>query len=142
MDETNIKTNKKILYIDDDIRRATYTIKNLQNSGFSVLLLSDVDSVVESITSNLFSFNLIILDIMIPTQVYPVEQTYYGRKTGLVLYSIIRKKNKKVPILVHTANLEINKDDFPNDDLLAIVHKPTFYNTLLGAINTLLKVEK
>ncbi len=117
--------SKKILLIEDDLKLATLTSNYLRESGFEVQTESNGNAAMDRF--NLFSPDLIILDIMLPG------------KDGLTICKEVRPKFNG-PILMLTARnedfdqvlgLEFGADDY--------VIKPVEPRVLLARINALLR---
>lgn len=116
--------SKKILWIDNDIPYLRPYVKALKNRGDEVDVsasLGEAESLLERKI-----FDLIIVDVMVPTQTeeevknYPYDKSDYGHKTGLIFYNRIREKlGKKLPaVAVMTVRLDQDiKDEFVQNGL-------------------------
>ncbi len=114
-----------ILCVDDDIKIIELLKIYLKGKGFEVTTASGTDEANKFL--DFFVFDLIILDIMMP------------KKTGIEFLKIIRLSDKSTPVLMLTANSQIEKksDSYHNgcDDYLV---KPFEPDELLMRINKLL----
>lgn len=121
-----------ILVVDDEVHIVELIQFNLEINGYNVITAYDGMNALDKIKTN--SFDLIILDIMLP------------RIDGLEICRFLRndKRNKDVPIIMLTAKaeetdkiygLEIGADDY--------VTKPFSIKELLARVKALLRrVEK
>lgn len=109
---------KHILWLDNDLPYIRPYVKALRMKDYEVAdvaVVSKAEHLLEQ-----FPFDLIILDVMVPTQTvdesrnYSFTETDKGHKTGLVFYKRIRDKmGDKLPtVLVMTVRLdqEIKKE--------------------------------
>ena len=95
--------DRRILWIDDEPEVGTDTrVKMLKAKGYTVELAAGVKDAMASLDA--FGFDLIILDIMMPSQgLLPAERTKEGYETGVPLMAYIRERGIKVPVIVVTA---------------------------------------
>lgn len=117
---------KKILVVEDETNVASFIRKGLSEEGYEVSLAFDGNTGLQMALSN--SFDLIILDIMLPDI------------NGLQVCRDIRKNNKRVAILFLTAlgtseNVVIGLETEADDYLV----KPFKFIELLARIKTLLR---
>lgn len=116
----------KILVVEDDEKIAGFLAKGLKESGF----LSDVvDNGVDALDAfNTTSYDLIILDIMLP------------KMNGLEVLNEIRKSSNSIPVLVLSAKrtvedkvlgLQKGADDY--------LEKPFAFSELLARVQVLLR---
>jgi DNA-binding response OmpR family regulator len=81
--------NAKILLVEDDPSLGFVIKDNLTDKGYEITLCTNGEQGQQAFTE--FSFDLCILDVMLP------------KKDGFALAKAIRKKNQHVPILFVTA---------------------------------------
>lgn len=98
-----------ILYVEDDETLSFVTKDNLEIHGYEISHFADGLLAKNEILSNLSSYNLCILDVMLP------------EIDGFALAKIIRERNSQIPILFLTAKslkddrihgLKIGADDY------------------------------
>lgn len=118
--------NKKILLVEDDPSLGFVVSDNLKQKGYDVTLCQDGES--GSITFTQHTFDLCILDIMLP------------KKDGFAVAQGIRAVNKDVPILFLSAKsmLEDKLEGFKTgaDDYIT---KPFSFDELLCRIDVFLR---
>ncbi len=117
---------KKILVVEDETNVASFIRKGLSEEGYEVSLAFDGNTGLQMALAN--SFDLIILDIMLPDI------------NGLQVCRDIRKNNRRIAILFLTAlgtseNVVIGLDSEADDYLV----KPFKFIELLARIKTLLR---
>jgi CheY-like chemotaxis protein len=96
---------KSILWIDNDLPYIRPYRQALEKKGYfveAVSSLGDAERLAEE-----KSFDLIIIDVMVPTQNeeeaanYPYVSSDYGHKTGLLFYRRMKEKlGKHLPVIV------------------------------------------
>lgn len=104
-----------ILMIDEE-RRRMVNIKNyLEETGYHVNLIDNVDDASKFIEMRLKDIDAIILDMMMPWgNLFSSESTELGVLTGFRLYEKIRiQYGYKIPIIIYTA-----------------LHRPELFNAL------------
>lgn len=120
-----MKAPKRILIIDDDIELSELLSEFIRSEGFNVVSVFDGDDGLESLLEG--SFDLVILDIMLPGQ------------SGLEILKRIRLESL-VPVLMLTARgddtdrivgLELGADDY--------VPKPATAREILARIKAILR---
>ena len=117
---------KKILLVEDEVTVASFIKKGLSEEGYEVSIALDGTTGLEMAIAN--SFDLIILDIMLPGL------------NGIELCRAIRKENKSVAILFLTAlgtseNIVLGLGAEADDYLI----KPFKFIELLARVKSLLR---
>lgn len=94
-----------ILMIDEETRRMSIVKEYLEEAGFQVSLIDNVDEACKFIQERFSDLKAIILDIMMPWgTLFTAEDTEVGIITGYKLYKKIRKNHGyKIPVIVYTA---------------------------------------
>lgn len=112
----------KILLVEDDDKIRSFVTKGLKEQGFTVDACEDGDTGLHLATS--FSYNVILLDIMLP-----------GRD-GLSILKNLRNEHNNVPVIVLTARSALNERleglNLGADDYLC---KPFFIEELIARIH-------
>lgn len=110
--------SKRILWIDNDPQYIKPFVLAMEDEGYAVSIAKTVSQGERLITNQ--RFDLVILDVMIPTmsekeeETYPPDETEDSHKTGLLFYKrhvgVLTKNN--TPILVMTVRIDksITKD--------------------------------
>ncbi|MGA9773440.1 MAG: hypothetical protein WBV94_30695 [Blastocatellia bacterium] len=110
---------KRVLWLDNDTNFLTPYAEELTDNDFEIQISKSVAE-AESLL-NESDYDLLILDVMIPTlnddeeKIYPVKETEYGHKTGLCFYKRMKKvlDEKKTVVIVRTVRLDQQiKDEF------------------------------
>ena len=118
-----------ILIVEDEVNIANALCSGLQNEGYMALSVNSGEEALFELSSQ--SFNLVILDVMLP-----------GRD-GFEILKILRSKRDKVSVLMLTARDSIEDKvaglDNGADDYLV---KPFAFAELLARIRVLLKRSK
>jgi CheY-like chemotaxis protein len=132
--------SRKILFIDDDVKRISSHIDMLRMEGYEVESEPSAQKALESFTKNPSGYCLIILDIMMPKDQFTREETKYGRETGLVLLKQLREISKDIPVIVLTVLRDPNVRERAiklraNEYLL----KPQFPSKLIEVVETYLQ---
>ncbi|MFH1374073.1 MAG: response regulator [bacterium] len=92
---------KIVLIIDDDRRRGQYFAEYLELEELTVAWVKGDKEAKEYIERNQSQIGLIVLDILMPSDLYLREETDNFRLTGAVFYErVIRKLLPKVPTIV------------------------------------------
>ena len=84
----------RILIVEDEKKVASFIKKGLQQEGYAADTVHDGADAVHN--AALFDYDLVILDLMLPT------------KPGLEVMREIRSKKPKLPVLVLTAKGAVN----------------------------------
>ena len=90
----------KILFVDDDVMPAELYIRALRRLDFEVDSAKTVEDTFRSLSTG--RYDLIVLDIMMPSGPYPDEKTEDGLRTGLVLQAELAHQHPQVPVIVLT----------------------------------------
>lgn len=103
---------QEILWLDNDTAYIDVYRKTLVDEGYAVVIVPSVSEAEAELARR--TFQLLILDIMIPTtdeseeERYPPAETNHGLKTGLVFYQMHRTalEEKGTRVLVLTARID------------------------------------
>jgi CheY-like chemotaxis protein len=93
---------KRVLFIDDDVKRIESHIEMMRIEGYDVEIQRSSQKGLEEFRTHKDNYDIIILDIMMPRGEFTQEETKYGRITGLVLLEKLREMSKDIPIIVLT----------------------------------------
>ena len=91
----------KILFVDDENRRAQLYLDELLQSGHDTVLKTETDEALTYLQQNQ-DIDVLILDIMMPPGIKFAGKTEQGLDTGVVLYDEIRRIAPRLPVIVLT----------------------------------------
>lgn len=116
--------SKQVLWLDNDVAFIAPYLKELEEEGYKVTSVRTVGEADFRLRNG--TYDLLILDVMVPTKGaeeekdYPPSKTDFGHKTGLVFY-LQRKKEleaARTKVFVFTVRLDESvKDEFIAADL-------------------------
>lgn|ERR1051325_1210550 len=117
----------KVLFIDDDRRRMSKYVRELEDNGYEVIFEDNVNDALTTLRSQK-DLDLVILDISMPPGTeYKFEDTVGGTRTGLAVYDTIRSERPELRIVALT-NVSDSRvtDHFGRDSrgLGQLVRKP------------------
>jgi CheY-like chemotaxis protein len=103
---------KRILWLDNDSSYIRPYVNALRNRGFEVTVKTTLTEAEANLSSE--AYDLLILDVMIPTkseveeELYPPGKSDLGHKTGLLFYQRVRESlaTSKTLVLVLTVRLD------------------------------------
>lgn len=109
-----IQMKRRILWLDNDVAWTKVYRPNLEDSGYEVIVVSNVTDAISRIKDRAFSIDLFILDVMIPTQgeqeekVFKPELTDKGKQTGVLFYELYKQhlQDRAIPVLIMTARID------------------------------------
>ncbi|MDH3890376.1 MAG: hypothetical protein OEV49_04780 [candidate division Zixibacteria bacterium] len=119
MQEEAQESKGRILWLDNDASWLTPYVEKLEMAGYEVTTVNRVSQAEEKLCE--FTYDLLILDVMIPTKnteeekKYPASKTDSGYDTGLVFYRLMKSKldASGTSVLVLTTRLDKKiADDF------------------------------
>lgn len=110
-----------ILIIDEEFKRASAIKEYLEEIGYDVSLIEDVEEADKYVSSNHGSIDAIILDLIMPWgKLFTKDETEVGLITGYAFYKRLREYHKySNPIIIHTA-----------------LHRPELLNQLKKKVGT------
>lgn len=102
-----------ILFIDDEPRYVEAYRNELENDGYQVEFIADVDKAISFLSGHRAEVELVILDIMMPSgRALRDADTKKGRRTGVYLYKELRASASSLPfiILTNVSDPEVEKE--------------------------------
>jgi CheY-like chemotaxis protein len=114
-----MKMAKRVLWLDNDKAYLGPYVKAMRELGYKVELATSVpeaESLVQSSSEHSKPYDLLILDVMIPTKtaleerMYPPDKTDHGFKAGLLFYERNKEKLKNAGTHVLVLTLRIDRD--------------------------------
>jgi CheY-like chemotaxis protein len=114
-EEVDIKMpeTKRILWIDNDQANIRAFVNGLREAGYTVDVVTSVSAAEELLVTN--RFDLLILDIMIPTmsekeeEKYPPDETDNGHSTGLLFLKRLGADLVKAGTVVMAFTVRVDK---------------------------------
>lgn len=105
---------KRVLWFDNDLDYLAQYVTELQEAGHTVMTVGSLADADRELTTS--AYDLLILDVMIPTKsaeeevAYPPEATARGTSTGLLYYRKWRDRLKAAGtrVLILTVRLDVN----------------------------------
>lgn len=92
-----------IMLVDDERRRVDSYLAELEFSGYSVHLESDVDSAWSFFLNNIDDVELLILDVAMPHgSTFTDGETERGFRTGVKLYQKVRERSPAHRVMMLT----------------------------------------
>ena len=117
MKSKELTENNRILWIDNDIAYVRPYVNALRSEGYEVVLASTITDAKTALSK--FEFDLVIIDIMIPTVSeeesleYNAIETDFGHNIGLFLGLWIKNHYPHLPIIGCSARLDTEiRDNF------------------------------
>ncbi|HXQ35476.1 MAG TPA: response regulator [Anaerolineales bacterium] len=103
---------KKVLWLDNDPAYLEDYVKALERAGYNVTVVTNVTAAESALQNE--PYDLLLLDVMIPTKsegeekLYPPETTDSGLKTGLMFYERMKSVlvARGTAVLVMTVRLD------------------------------------
>ena len=128
----NVDTNKKILFIDDDIVQLNLLSELLKNEGFTPVICNDSTDALNLIQNT--SFDLIFTDIQMPDM------------NGFELVDRIRMANirgsKTIPVIALSASSAISQQKYIEAGFSDFLSKPISVSQLLEKVSFYLEGEE
>lgn len=93
----------RIMFIDDEPRRMSIYVEELEEAGHEVLFRDNTDSALVTLRDPSEHLDLVVVDISVPPGMeYRFEDTDNGSRTGIALYDTIRKERPGQKVMVFT----------------------------------------
>lgn len=130
---------KKILFVDDDKKRTDIYVEMLRMEGYNVAFASTIKKAETAFRRA--SFDLVILDIMVPYASYIGENTLESRKCGIDFLRRIRKQNSTgdLPVILLTVCCDSKtKKEARDAGCNEYLEKPCLPSKLLETVQTLI----
>lgn len=107
-----METKRKVLWFDDNLAFIAPYVRVLQRKGYDVEVVADLTGAEELVTTK--AFDLLILDVMIPTwneeeeKRYPPAETERGYLTGVLFFRFMKDALNRngTNVLVVTSRLD------------------------------------
>jgi len=125
-----------ILFVDDEPNFIQYCAYALEREGYDVAIVTRPSDAIEMIKER-GDIEVIILDMMLPSDIYKRTDTKHGRLTGKLLLNDIRKINPKVPIILHSVVIDPDLVLGPNIFYMSKIEAPP--SRLVDFVKTLKK---
>src|SRR5258708_38826703 len=121
-----MKTDMRVLVVEDDAKIASFVVKGLKQSGFAVDHCSDGEE--GHILASTTSYDAAVIDIMLP------------KLDGLSLVQKLRKEGVRVPVIILSAKASVDDRvkglQAGGDDYLS---KPFAFSELLARVQALIR---
>jgi len=92
-----------ILFVDDERRRVSSYVEELEDSGYTIEFQTKVDDAWNYFEEHVDEIELLILDIMMsPGRAFQDEDTDGGLRTGVHFYERVRDRAPYLPVMVFT----------------------------------------
>jgi CheY-like chemotaxis protein len=91
-----------IVLVDDEPRQVDSYVRELELSGYAVVLQEDVDKALEFVEERRDEIDLLILDIIMPPGVLGDADTQKGLRSGLKFFDRVRLLAPALPVLILT----------------------------------------
>lgn len=131
---------KKILFVDDDKRGVIENlIEELRVKSFEVVLKDKIEYLIDDISDN--HYDGLIIDVMMPIPASWNREMQFasdsGLKTGVVLFSLIRKSFPTLPVLIYSGY----SHDIKHDKYTYSIRKPEFPSVIIQKLEELMVKE-
>lgn len=136
---SSVKSEKNILWIDDDLRRTEIYAEMFNLEGFKVTLVQDNDTALDYLQKREIRFGLIIQDIVrAPGKCLSNVETNDGRRSGIEFYKhFIRKFAPKTPVIFLSLSFPDNEINYIIKNYeCKYVSKPVLPSQLLTIVNS------
>jgi two-component system OmpR family response regulator len=121
-----MKTDMRVLVVEDDVKIASFVVKGLKQSGFAVDHCSDGEE--GHILASATSYDAAVIDIMLP------------KLDGLSLVQKLRQEGVRVPVIILSAKASVDDRvrglQAGGDDYLT---KPFAFSELLARVQALIR---
>jgi Response regulator containing CheY-like receiver, AAA-type ATPase, and DNA-binding domains len=112
-----------ILFIDDEHRRMTPYIEELELSGYQVKFKDNVQDALNFWKEHTQEIKLIVLDLMMPIgndfDESAQQEAEFGLKTGIYFYNkYLKSQDIPVILFTHSADANIPRDEYNHVYLL------------------------
>lgn len=133
---------QKILFVDDDRRRTEIFVEMLRMEGYEVTFAATMKEAESEFKGGDSDFDLLILDIMMPSEDYVGENTDESRKRGIKFLEEVRKTKSRgqLPvIMLTTRDDEATKEQAREAGCNEYLEKPYLPSKLLKKVKEHLK---
>jgi CheY-like chemotaxis protein len=115
-----------ILFIDDEPARIKSFVEYLKDENFDTKIISSLDEADKFLKNNFQNIDLIVLDIMMPSQsFFDPDSDAVGVNGGFSLYKKTRDGHKEIPIIIFTnkVNIQDIQNMISKDKFSYFIHK-------------------
>jgi CheY-like chemotaxis protein len=102
---------KHILFVDDDPAMFPY-VEYLELDGYTVEFVNSDSEAIDELVANKRHFDVVILDIMMPSRKYSRDQTDQYHGTGLRLAENLRVTYPTLPIILLSIRVDSEVQEF------------------------------